>query len=291
MKRLPYLVLVGAILLFSGCSGGCNVQPGNTATYVPKPQPFDNTMSKSDMQRAKLIKYISKRTVRVVCRRTLIDTTTNAILSKHQKCGWGTGTIIRSEKSGSYILTAEHVVNGRQSIYSFLGFKYIYYYLIEMRDLQNNVKHLHGGSLIVMRDKARDIAVLKIPKDLKIQSSVSHNVVLGQEAHVMGYPWLVNIKGSHLSYTHGYVGTMYMGNDKKKKARDHDRMDMDVYMGNSGSAVWDNSGRIIGMVNWVTGMRFSNRYFLPQPKQTYGCSARGILKSLKESKLRSLRGF
>lgn len=283
MKYLAQVVLILTAVSL-GCNGACNVQPSGGPFTVPPQQPFKYRHSNLDKRTSALIKYMSKRSVRIRCMKILVEKDTGILLGRHKKCGWGTGTIIRSYKGASYILTANHVVSlDREDSLFYNNAEWVYYYLIERRSLKNKVINTYGGSIVVRRDTERDVAVLEIPYNLNIQTAISHNVVLGQEAHVLGYPWLPNISGSHLSYTHGYIGTMYLGNDKTKRRKQHDRIDMDVYMGNSGSAVFDNNGRIVGMINWVTGMRLYGGYFLPQPKQTYGCSARGLIDFLNNT--------
>jgi len=278
-----------------GCSGSClNIQPGETK--IPRPQPFSYKNKKSDEQKKALMKYISDRVVRIVVVRSLVDYETNKVLIRHQKAGWGSGTIIRSMGGYSYILTALHVVdkNTEIDIDSFFAGKnryWVYYYLIEKRTMQNKVIFTYGGSKVIHKDKYRDIAVLKVPKDFGLQTQIAHNIYLGEEVHIVGYPWLWAVKGSHLSYTHGYIGTINLGNEENKTGqRDHDRIDADAYMGNSGSSVFNNQGKIVSVVNWITGVRIGG-LFLPRPKQTFGCSSRGVLKSFRKSGLRELSRF
>ena len=283
-----------AITLVAGCCGSCaNIQPGtlNSGIDIPKPQYFNYKRKNLDSHRAKLIKYISKRVVRVVCKKGLINTDTNTIVKNNVSCGWGSGTIIRSYSDHTFILTAYHVVNAAKKVGPYSNTEWFYYYMIETRNIKNEVLRTYGGTLLVAKDEPRDVAVLQIPYNLNIQTPISHDVILGQEAHVLGYPWITAVEGVHISYTHGYIGTMHMGNKNDTSSKQHDRIDIDIYFGNSGSAVFDNKGMIVGMINSMSGIRFFGVGFYPRPKQTFGCSARGILEFLDEARMVELTGF
>jgi len=287
-RPLMTMILCFSLFFVPGCA---NMQP-RAGGKIPKAQPFSQTVIPPSMvkQRA-LLRYISKRTVRVVCMKALVNTKTNKVLSKHMKCGWGTGTIIRSYSDFSYVLTAYHVVDNITKPGKEKDTQYLYYYLIERRTLDNKIIFTDGGAKRVAIDLERDLAVLKVPKSYGIQSSFARKVVLGDTAHMVGYPWLRGVPGSNLSYSKGVVGTMWIGNDKNISERQHDRFGMEGYFGNSGGAIWNSRGEIIGMANWITGWKLFGYGFIPQQNQLYGCSSRGMRNFLNKSEVFELRDF
>ena len=149
---------------------------------------------------------------------------------KRQFLTYGSGVVIRTDSSGSYILTNYHVVAN--------GFKF---------RIKDSFGSYFKGSKIVF-DKVKDLALLKVT-DSKIgketKFSQADRLSIGDRLYSIGNP-----KGYSGSFYQGYVS--YLG----RSTRDFKnliQLDMNLEEGSSGSGVFNSEGELVGLIVGIDG--------------------------------------
>ncbi|MCK5020536.1 MAG: trypsin-like peptidase domain-containing protein [Candidatus Peribacteraceae bacterium] len=228
-----------------------------------------------------LIKYIAKRTVRVIIRCTVYDIDTKKVTKKKYNSGWGTGAIIYSSNNYSLIQTAQHVVVNKDIsngtlIRKHTGFKF------ERRDINNKIiDSVETKTKIIAVSKKFDIAVIKVYHNYNIQSKFAKYIYLGQSIRVVGFPSNRFVKGKHLSYEKSYIATHNMGVSLV-------RFGTAGYFGNSGGAVWNQQGEIVGTIISLGGFRTIYGKYVPQQNHLYGPGIKTLRKFYISKKMNYL---
>jgi len=245
---------------------------------------YKSTYVKPEQAEKALVQYITDRTVRVVVVCKIINNQTYEIVKDSYDAGWGTGTIIASSKNYSFIQTANHVAVNKPEIDKELtrtcdGFA------IEQRDVDNKVISMFRGKVeVVAASSSSDIAVLKVYKDYKVTSRLARDTYLGQSIRIVGFPFLRGVIGNHLSYEKGHISTRNMGT-KGEWMKHEVRWGSAGFFGNSGGAVWNQQGEIVGTVVSLMAFRTLLGEVIPQQNCLYGpgtIALRAFYKSHKE---------
>lgn len=170
------------------------------------------------------LSYVQDRTVLVT-----------KVCKDKSKSGSGTGTIVDGDK----VLTAEHVVDDREDCQIFV----------------RREKEKSYLALVVKEDSKVDLALLVVSKNYGLSTEVAP-ARLGEEIVVIGYPaQLLDWGTPYLSALFGNVSTRNI----KTKGRCVDRISAAIYYGNSGGAVFNSVGQIVGVV--ISGHLDTQGYF------------------------------
>lgn len=273
IKRFGFVALMSIListLIGLGCSGCVEVRK------EPSLENYKSYFSKQEKAEKRLTKYIVNRTVRVITYCKVVNLDTGKVVKKEKEYGWGTGAILVSARNYSYIQTANHVVDIKKTIQKDNRIR-ICRFGIERRDVYNRVKDLYkGGINVVAVDKNKDIAVLKIPHNFGVNSKIAATSHIGQDVKLIGFPALRGIKKAHLSYGSGKIATLNMGTKNSlRKMKYQMRIGIGGYFGNSGGAVWNNKGELVGVATLITGFRTLGG-FVPQQDCLYGPGVRAL---------------
>lgn len=142
--------------------------------------------------------------------------------------GWGSGVIVESNSYSSYILTARHVVDGGCE------------YTVKLAR-EEDPEPLKASVVSLGKDDGWDWAVIKVEKDLKVDTNFNSNPYIGMELTCGGYPlhrWRED--GGmvlNLDISHGYLTSMSF-------SKAYAKVDFPVFFGYSGSGCFDDFGRI-----------------------------------------------
>ncbi len=264
-------------------SGGISCvieQPSNRMGDID----FGIKASPGEKRHKELLEYISKRTVRIVIHCQTVNKKTGKITQPYKPSGWGTGAILKSTKKYSLIQTAAHVVSDSVKENSDLK-KTCNKYSIEKKDLNNKIIATYDKVAIYKKDVKHDIAVLMVPYNLKVSSKFADSTYIGQKIHLLGYPKLRSVTGKHLSYAPGYIMSLNLGNQSTwKNTKGIARYSAVGYFGNSGGAIWDDNGKIVGVVTSMIGFRTLGGY-IPQHGSLYGLGLKSIKKFYRENQV------
>jgi len=235
-----------------------------------------------------LFKYITKRTVRVVIYKATylkkLKQTTGRTYA-----GWGTGSILNYKNGYSYIMTAEHVAPlMKKSIDENREVRY--YYVLEYRNHKNKViKYIRGAKIVATNAKI-DISILKVKYNFKVRSVLAKRLYLGERVSIVGYPFLRGVKGAQLSYSHANVSTLlYFKKSPTEASPLLARWGGAAYFGNSGGAVWNYKGEIVGVVTMITRFKTFLGTYIPQQDCAYGPSIYAINYILSKNNLDFLK--
>lgn len=215
-----------------------------------------------------IVDYINNRTVRVVIKRGFYDK--NGKFLREAPLGWGSGTVIHSGPTISFVQTAYHVVRDIRSKKT--PYRDGYYICnkieLESRRVDNSVRTIFKNVTVYKYNEEIDIALLRVPTNMRYSSVVSkQDNYISQRVVCTGFPSLLYHESSNLSFSRGYISSINIDNNGKV------RIIMDAYFGSSGSAIWDKKGRIIGMVTEVAGFYTLNGY---SPKSVWGPGIRSL---------------
>lgn len=230
-----------------------------------------------------LIPYIAERTVHVQIHRKLFDG--KKVYKNTHLYSWGTGTVMYYENLHSYILTANHVVqdDGMFTLHwdgkDFRVLRTEYFLVAERRNLHNQVidKAVHGK--VVKQNSILDLALIEFPYNFRLseETKIAQNVQVGQQVHMMGYPSLRAIGSYYLSYSRGTIATVGINKEHSLNNMPNQiRFDINGYFGNSGGALINNRGEIVGVVSMMTGWSISRQSFIPHSGCIYGPSVEAI---------------
>jgi len=273
MKRKPkfsYYLLscLAMVVLLVNCNSCVEVSSGNVRYGFER---YTNFYSSPEKAEKALIDHIAKRTVRVIARCMVINTATNTVTIPYKDVGWGTGTIMSSVGDHSIVQTAYHVVMDNDLVSGDLK-RVCDRFAIEQRDTNNIVISTFRGKIeVVASDKESDLAALKVYTNFGVSSAVARVSYLGQSIRIIGYPFLRGVKGVHLSYEKGHISTINMGYKPSAQIR----VGASGYFGNSGGAVWNQQGELVGTVNSMVGFRTLGG-FVPQPNCLYGAGVHAL---------------
>jgi serine protease Do len=141
-----------------------------------------------------------------------------------QQRGLGSGVIVSAD---GYILTNNHVVNGADDVKVSIG--------------ESLEKH---DARVVGTDALADLAVLKIEATNLRPATFgdSEQLQVGDVVFAIGNPF-----GLGMSVSRGIVSALGRGNLGIEQIEDFIQTDAAINMGNSGGALIDNEGRVIGI--------------------------------------------
>jgi S1-C subfamily serine protease len=280
-RRALALSLSFMLLTLIGCNACFNIPYGKYGNNS-----FNgNQFQKSEEAEQRLLEYISHRTVRIAVMCKITNTAGELIKGYHSK-GWGTGAIVSSLREYSYIQTANHVVSQEIETSENL-IRTCDKFEIERRDITNTITYTYRGKVqIVAKDTVNDIAVLKVFENMKISSTIAKDISLGESIRLLGYPYLRAIEEQHLSYSKGYIATLNMGKKNSILNADNQmRIATFGYLGNSGGAVWNTKGEIVGIVTLITGFPQFSGEIIPQNDCVYGPSYKDLIKLYENNNL------
>jgi len=159
--------------------------------------------------------------------------------------GWGSGIIVRSKKGASYIFTAAHVVE-------FSNAKMAEYFKCEVhvqREKDAGTKDNKIVASLVAKSTGRDVAVLRVPVDLGVNTELELNPFTGEDIWAAGFPVLKMSRNSKIiSITKGTLATANIPARKKSFGNYH-RVTSQVYFGNSGGGIWNKEGKLLSIVS------------------------------------------
>lgn len=212
-----------------------------------------------EYERDRAVKAVTaKRTVRIVSR--CLSTGIEGLLSSGGAyTASGSGVILRSFNKESYILTARHVVADD-------GFYCVSeIYLSSDKQLESPIV-----STVAAISKGDDMALLKVLVNLHVNSSVATSAYVGQHLVVAGYPGISigvgnSVKRQSISINSGeYTTEIYDENNSLYVFR----MTCDVWSGYSGGAVFDVTGKIVGITSFMVAIPVAvgkSVFLVPRP--------------------------
>jgi S1-C subfamily serine protease len=243
-------------------------------TYDVKVQETPKVKNNIEIAQFDLIDHITNRTVKIPMQCKVVGTSDSLLRKGYEEFGWGTGTIIKSTPGRSYVLTAAHVVQHENEVNTEVTV--VCDKLEIIVGYGKNAKH-ESASLLYL-NKAADLVILLVKKDLKYSSHYGKYNKVGQQIHNVSYPVLRGNYGSVLTYSKGYTSIVNIPEENKlMKLPNLMRFSLFGYFGSSGSAVWDDAGKIVGVVNTQGGFRISGEV-IPQGDSLYGVGAE-VVKS------------
>lgn len=146
----------------------------------------------------------------------------------------GTGTGFALTSNG-YLVTAQHVVNGRSKI------------LVTGIKGNNSIKY---NAIVIIEDKINDLAILKVDDEKfdelgNIPYSIRNEIAeVGEKVFALGYP-MTNTMGSEIKLTDGIINSKTgFGGDVTTY-----QFSAPVQPGNSGGPLYDNNGNLIGIIS------------------------------------------
>jgi S1-C subfamily serine protease len=147
----------------------------------------------------------------------------NSTLKRRKNSTSGTGFFISQE---GHLLTNYHVIEGKKDI---------------------SVKLRSGASYhanIVASDLVNDVALLKISARTT-PLNIYHNSKskVGNKVFTIGYP-LINVQGMNAKFTNGHINSLTGAKDDRRFIQ----TDTDIQPGNSGGALFNMAGNVIGII-------------------------------------------
>lgn len=265
--RVALACILAMCLIVINCNACVTVKDASLESRLHKA--FDTT----EKRERELTEYIVSRTVRVIIRCVVTDMNGNIVRDKFD-AGWGTGAIILSKGEYSLIQTANHVVKNEPIVA--WGYKRVCDgFAIEQRDINNKLVSRFDGKIVVYAtDKDADLAILRVSYNYGVSSKIAPEVYLGQSVRVVGFPSLRAIEGAHISYERGHVSTVNMG--KNTFVKYAVRYGTTGFFGNSGGAIWNLRGEIVGTFTHMTGFS-TDAGFIPQHGCVYGPGLRALI--------------
>jgi S1-C subfamily serine protease len=225
----------------------------------------------------RLMSHIKERTVLIMVDCTpkdgvVILGTSNP---KNYGDGWGTGIIVRSTKDRSYLFTAAHVVefNDKKNASHFNCI--INIQRAEDAGTENNKM----VATLVAKSTGRDVAVLRVPKDLGVNTALEVEPFTGEDVWAAGFPvQKMSRRSKILSITKGTLATVDVPARKKKFGAYH-RVTSQVYFGNSGGGIWNKQGKLLAVVSSM----FANSEKVPYEGYYYTKPVSEVLHVLTKS--------
>lgn len=278
-----FITILMVVLMFTGCTnGGCSIQP--QSIRVGDADFIADKNNSQELAEKRLIEYVTERTVRITTHCQVVNTKTGKIIQKYKERGWGTGTILVSTKNYSLIQTAAHVTKVMEKTSGDLKMSCDKFFL-EKRDSKNNIIKTYGKVSVYKKDIKHDIAVLMVPYNMGVSSKLADTSYIGQRIRLLGYPHLRGVSGTHLSYASGHIMTLNIGKQKTwNNTKGKARFSAVGYFGNSGGAVWNSQGQIVGIVTSMIGFRTLGGY-VPQHGSIYGLDLEHIKKFYVEKQI------
>ena len=218
LSRFVLLVAVPAVILLAGCSRESGNKANNVAQAIPQASP----QIPADEPVARVASQVGPSVVQV-------NVTQNAAFGAQSEEGIGSGVIYRKD---GYIITNNHVVAGASEV---------------------DVAFADGTTeraQVVGRDPDTEIAVLKVNRDdlPAAKFSKSEDLVVGQLAVAIGSP-----SGFESTVTSGVISGLDREVPPEFTGRfepslvDLIQTDAAISPGNSGGALADRQGEIIGI--------------------------------------------
>ncbi len=154
----------------------------------------------------------------------------------------GSGFVYRED---GYVATAAHVVDIDSSI----------------EIVMSNGKRFEAS--VVASDALCDIALLKInAEDLRaVEFGRSGELIVGERVHVIGSPLSEQYSGTfssgEITYTNRKIEVLNTVSDELEKRLTVFQTNVDLSEGNSGSPIFDEYGRLVGMVTMRLGGKYN----------------------------------
>ena len=156
--------------------------------------------------------------------------------------GSGTGFYITGD---GLVLTANHVIEGASRI------------LIKATNGTQVVAHVRKV------DKQNDLAILETGQRIAtfVQLASARSLTLGQSVYTLGYPFTAML-GESVKFTGGQISALSGIQDSQSLMQ----ITVPVQPGNSGGPLFDESGKVVGVITSTAGLRFflANTGALPQ---------------------------
>lgn len=219
--------------------------------------------------------------------------TVTVMISDRAKESGGSGVILRSGELGSYILTNAHVCNGLEN---------------------GGIVTTSQGEYPVERfkmSKIHDICLVNVIANLKYQTIIADSPAkFGQKLRVSGHPYLLPAntvegyasKNKDITLMIGVekcneedlekraMYCFFLGGIPVVKTYNAQTTSLVVAPGNSGSAVFDDSGKIVGLVFAGIGRSLSPGYIVPvQYLKVFLQKEVGTLKWVDANAAKSIR--
>lgn len=239
--RVILLALFSSIIVLMSCN--CNFSQVPPPISLPEQQMQGGVSEREHLRQ--LTTYFTERTVSVLrdcsAKKGIVFfdiNNPNRILD-----GRGTGVIVKSKETRSYIYTEAHVVVLEDKYKK--GFICNIY--INRNDNLGN-KNTRMKVEILSFDSDRDIAILKIDKNLGISTKLETAPFVGEKVWAVGYPTqLISRKTKRLSITEGTLATLKVpASNNTDIAGYYHRVTSQIYFGNSGGGIWNINGKLVG---------------------------------------------
>ena len=262
----------GCSLPFLGTNGRDGVDGKNASVYdyyeLAKSIPGNENMTKEEFLE-KYLNYTSSELEAAFGLQASINRSLRSAVSVAAQFSSGTslgsGVIVDldKEKGDAYVLTNCHVIYNDSSSSYYPNNLYLYLY---GQDTDYNDKDNRFNATVVGASITYDIALLKVTGSELLKNSVAEaatfaaeeDVCLGEEVYTIG-----NAEGQGMSATRGMVtkdreiiplniSTQYPNSDRYTRYYNVIRTDATINEGNSGGALFNRKGEIVGIVNSKT---------------------------------------
>jgi S1-C subfamily serine protease len=157
----------------------------------------------------------------------------------------GTGVILRSYESGSYIVTAAHVVFPGVKYRSGLDCK-----IYVQEDVHAHSPFFKLESTIISYSEYQDLAILRVNENLMVSSDLVTEPFVGERVWSSGYPAIRANRSVFMSVTTGTLSTVFV----TSRGRKFHRISAPVYSGNSGGPIWNAEGKLVGITLLFYGL-------------------------------------
>lgn len=254
------------------------VVKNNPTNSLSDPDGINNEMRDNSKAR---VAYISDRTYRVefYCKvkDNVVVLTSQSEGAKPKKTvgGSGSGSVIRSYKSGSYILTAAHVVELPEG---YAGNFNCTYTVQSHKHVNTPIGKLKAE--IIFSNSKEDVAILKVKENLGLNSEFLLDPYTGEEIWSSGFPFqFARPDQAYLSITRGVLATLDVKNPSTGILH---RVTSATYFGNSGGGVWNRDGKLAGVTLLLYGYTPEGGLAIPYHGFYYVKPISRVLQLLKD---------
>jgi S1-C subfamily serine protease len=189
--------------------------------------------------------------------------------------GWGTGIIVRSTKDRSYLFTAAHVIEFDDT----KNAKHFDCVINIQRAEDAGTDDNKMVATLVAKSTGRDVAVLRVPVDMGINTALEVAPFTGENVWAAGFPvQKMSRRTKVLSITKGTLATLNVPARKKKFGHYH-RVTSQIYFGNSGGGIWNKQGKLLAVVSSM----FANSDKVPYEGYYYTKPVSEVLHVLTKS--------
>lgn len=270
MQKILSSLLICLFFISIGCDCAGTVKGSELADDIPLRV---NYIQDKDARRD-YVKYITDRTVSIS--RDCEPKDPDYVMLAKEDDQRGSGVILKSLETESYILTAAHLAS--KSMEDPKDVMTCSLRVAVDKDPQGLVTNHPIEATVVFSDTVRDEAIIKVEVNLKLSTEIDLDPVVGDYVTSAGFGVIkANSSITKLSISSGELASVYV--DVGKMGSYH-RVTSQIYFGNSGGGVWSSDRKLLGI---VIGMHTEGG--VPYEGQYYIKTSKDIIKLIKDHRL------